>query len=102
MLATLATVVIPCDYRFASYHASWEVTATTTTDRIVFADRILAVSTRTLDLLPWSLLWRVLGEDADSDVGIPLSLLGGSHSLQLDKRTRTLLITLHIEGNTLL
>jgi hypothetical protein len=81
VLASLATVVIPCDYGLARDHTRREVTAATATDGIVFTDRLLAVSARTLDLLPRSLLRRVLGKDTHSDIGIALSLLWSPQAL---------------------
>jgi hypothetical protein len=95
VFAALAAVVVASHNRFATDDASREITATRSADGVVFAYRFLAVTAGTFDPFPRGFLWRVFGEDADSNIHVVLALFMGAHALQFDKCSRTLFVTLH-------
>ena len=95
MLAPLASVVSASHNRFATYHTGWEIAAAGTANGVVLTDCVFAVFAWTFDLLAWAVFWGMLGEDADCDVHVSLSLFLGTHSLKLHKSSRTLFIALH-------
>lgn len=81
VLAPLAAVVVSGGDGLAADHAGREVAATGAANRVILAYRFLAVSSRALQALPWGLLRRMLGEDADCDLHVSLSLLRIAHAL---------------------
>ncbi len=102
VFASLAAVIVASDDGFASHHACWEVATTGSTNGIVFAYELLAVSSRALYLLSSCLFRRVFGENAHSNVNITLSFLCSSHSFQFHKGSRAFFVTLHKKCVTLL
>ena len=102
VFASLAAVIVSGGDGLATDHAGWEVAATGAANRVVLAYCFFAVSARALQALPWSLLWRMLGEDVDCDLHVPLSLLRVAHALELHESAGTLLVALCKEKVTLL
>lgn len=94
MLASLASIIIPCNNRFATNNTSWKITSTRFADSVVFTYEFFAISARTFNLLPWSLFWWMLGEYAYGNIDVSLSLFDSPHPFQFDESARTFLITL--------
>ena len=102
VLAALAAVVVTSNDRFTTYHAGWEVAAAGPANGIVFADGLLAVTSRTFYPFSRGFFRRMLGEYAHSDIHVLFTVFWVSHSFKFDKCSRTFFVTLNKRVFTLL
>lgn len=94
VFASLASIVISAHDWLATNDTGREVGTTLPATCVIFADHVLAVSAWTLDLLARGFLWWMLCENAYSHIDVFLSFFNRTHSLKLDKSSRTFFVTL--------
>lgn len=102
MLASFASIIISSHNRFSTDNTGWEIATTRFTNCVVFTYSLFTISSRAFYPFSRSLFRRVLCKDADCDFNISLFFFGSSHSLKLDKCSRTFLIALNKLRITLL
>ena len=103
VFAAFTTIIISSYNRFTTNNTSWEIASTLSAYCIILSNKALAMTSWTFYSLSRGLFWRMLRENAYSNINISLSFFMSPHSLKLDKSTRAFFITLKLnKANTLL